>query len=106
MTYSQPRGSLAMLNPITSSLRIAVILYITAVGFSGEAHGSTYSCDVFARMTGIHLPRSLPCIDPDDQLYYKSFSLYCEAKSLQSDIKQLMGCEEKYFERRRSIYGD
>ena len=71
-----------------------------------QNRSNIYSCSAFARMSGASLPRNLPCEDGfDNNRYYKSFDLYCEARSLQPDILLLQGCNEKYFDRQRKIYG-
>jgi len=70
-----------------------------------QANPNAYSCEAFGRMSGASLPRNLPCVDMWDDKYYKSFNLFCEAKSLQSDIRMLQGCDRKYFLKQEALYG-
>ena len=90
--------STALTSPL---LAVAVMLPAFA-----QDKSNTYSCEAFARMSGSSLPRTLPCIDfLDGERFYKSFNLYCEARSLQDDILSLQGCSEKYFKKQDELYG-
>ena len=91
---------------ISTALIIPLLaVAVTAPGVAQDK-SNTYSCEAFARMSGASLPRTLPCIDfLDSERYYKSFNLYCEARSLQDDIRRLQGCSEKYFKKQAELYG-
>ena len=71
-----------------------------------QNRNNVYSCEAFARMSGASLSRDLPCTDSfDNNRYYKSFNLYCEARSLQDNVLALQGCSEKYFKKQSELYG-
>jgi len=83
---------------------LAMLILPTATTSSfAQNSSSVYTCEAFARMSGASLPRTMPC--KDGNMLYKSFNLYCEAKTFQDDIRRLGGCNKKYFDKQRSIYG-
>lgn len=91
---------------IAKALTAALLLPASITPSIAQSRGNVYSCEAFARMSGASLPHSLPCKDSyDNNYYYKSFNLYCEAKSLQENILALQGCSDKYFKRQESLYG-
>ena len=94
-----------MHNRTSKALTILLLAIAAATPATAQDKTITHSCEAFARMSGRSLPRTLPCVDyTDNQKYYKSFTLYCEARSLQSNILALQGCSEKHFKKQREIY--
>ena len=95
-----------MYNWISIALTIPLLSTVATTTAVAQNRTNTYSCEAFARMSGASLPRTLPCIDFfDSERYYKSFNLYCEARSLQDNILSLQGCSEKYFKKQAELYG-
>ena len=93
------------MHKLLSSALIISLLAVARPSIS-QNRSHIYSCSAFARMSGASLSRNLPCEDGfDNNRYYKSFDLYCEARSLQPEILLLQGCDEKHFDRQRKIYG-
>jgi hypothetical protein len=90
---------------IARALSLSLMVEVTSNPSLAQNRSSTYTCEAFGRMSGLSLPRSLPCEDTYHNQYYKSYDLYCQAKAIQSDIRQLQGCDEKYFERQKALYG-
>ena len=93
-----------------SRISKALILPLLAASATSPSiaqnRNNVYSCEAFARMSGASLSRNLPCTDSfDNNRYYKSFNLYCEARSVQDDIRMLQGCSEKYFKKQEQLYG-
>ena len=68
---------------------------------------SVYSCEAFARMSGMNLSRELPCIDyvGGREINYKQHKLYCAAQALQEDILRLQGCSQENIDLHKRIYG-
>ena len=100
------QNQLQMHSWIAKILTAALLLPASTTPSIAQNRSNVYSCEAFARMSGASLPRSLPCEDSyDNNNYYKSFNLYCEAKSLQDDILALQGCSEKYFKKQKALYG-
>ena len=92
---------------IATTLFAPLLMTAGATPSLAQNRSNVYSCEAFARMSGASLPTNLPCTDGyDNNHYYKSFNLYCEAKSLQDDIRALSGCDEKYFKKQRSSMGN
>ena len=90
---------------IAKALTVASIMLASITPSFAQNRSNVYTCEAFARMSGSSLPRSLPCIDKiANNQYYKSFNLYCEAQSLQDDIRGLSGCSKEYFKKHKARY--
>ena len=85
-----------------------LLLATTAASSMADRRSSVYSCEAFARMSGMNLPRELPCIygyGAAEELYFKQHKLYCDAMALQENILNLQGCSQETFDLHKKIYG-
>ena len=91
-------------------MRTITAFLLLAIAYSpakADKNSSIYSCEAFARMSGMNLSRELPCIDYlNQETYYETHKLYCAAQLLQEDVLRLQGCSGKYFELHDHIYGN
>lgn len=91
---------------ISKALILPLLAASTTSPSIAQNRNNVYSCEAFARTSGASLSRNLPCTDSfDNNRYYKSFNLYCKARSLQDNILALQGCSEKYFKKQKQLYG-
>ena len=91
---------------ISKALILPLLAASTTSPSIAQNRNNVYSFEAFARTSGASLSRNLPCTDSfDNNRYYKSFNLYCKARSLQDNILALQGCSEKYVKKQKQLYG-